>query len=64
MYKDHVLWLEPKRKDGRYEARYIESRDESGKAVYRAVYGKSKAEVREKVKNAKREMIGNPPGLI
>lgn len=42
-----------KRKDGRYEARYIESRDENGKAIYRAVYGKSKAEVREKVENAK-----------
>ena len=45
-----------KRKDGRYEARYIESRDENGKAIYRAVYGKSKAEVREKVENAKREI--------
>ncbi len=45
-----------KRKDGRYEARYIESRDESGKAIYRAVYGKSKVEVREKVENAKREI--------
>ena len=45
-----------KRKDGHYEARYIESRDENGKAIYRAVYGKSKAEVREKVENAKREI--------
>lgn len=45
-----------KRKDGRYEARYIESRDANGKAIYRAVYGKSKAEVREKVENAKREI--------
>lgn len=45
-----------KRKDGRYEARYIESRDENGKAIYRAVYGKSKAEVREKVENAKRQI--------
>lgn len=45
-----------KRKDGRYEARYIESRDENGKAIYRAVYGKNKAEVREKVEKAKREI--------
>ncbi len=45
-----------KKKDGRYEARYIESRDENGKAIYRAVYGKSKAEVREKVENAKRQI--------
>lgn len=47
-----------KRKDGRYEGRYIASRDESGKAVYKAVYGYSKAEVREKVEEAKKEIYG------
>jgi len=47
-----------KRKDGRYEGRYIASRDENGKAVYKAVYGYSKAEVREKVEEAKKEIYG------
>lgn len=39
-----------KRKDGRWEARYITKRDEKGKAVYHSVYGKSYAEVKEKQK--------------
>ena len=30
-----------KRKDGRWEARYIVSRDENGRAKYRSVYAKS-----------------------
>lgn len=47
-----------KRKDGRYEARYIAGRDENGKAKYKAVYGKSKAEVRDKVEAAKKELYG------
>ena len=38
-----------KRTDGRYEARYISDRDDNGKAIYKSVYGHSKAEVREKV---------------
>lgn len=45
-----------KRKDGRYEARYIAERDKNGKAVYKSVYGYSKAEVREKVEQAEREI--------
>lgn len=47
-----------RRKDGRYEARYIAERDEKGKAVYKSVYGYSKAEVREKVENAKKVIYG------
>ena len=38
-----------KRSYGRYEARYITGRDDNGKAIYKSVYGRSKAEVREKV---------------
>lgn len=39
-----------KRKDGRWEARYIFRRDGSGKAVYRSVYGKTYVETKEKLK--------------
>lgn len=39
-----------RRKDGRYEARYIAERDERGKAVYKSVYGY----ICEKVENAKK----------
>ena len=38
-----------KRKDGRYEGRYIVSRDEKGKAKYACVYGKSAHEVEAKL---------------
>jgi integrase len=37
-----------KRKDGRYEARYIKGHDENGKAIYGAVYARTYAEVKEK----------------
>ena len=47
-----------KRKDGRYEARYIAERDKNGKAVYKSVYGYSKAEVREKAEAALTEIYG------
>lgn len=40
-----------KRKDGRWEARFIAGRDHNGKARYRSVYGKSYAEVKEKAKS-------------
>ena len=46
------------RKDGRFEGRYIKFRNENGKAIYAYVYGKSKAEVREKVRLKKRERAG------
>lgn len=41
-----------KRKDGRWEARYIKSRDISGRAKYGYVYGKSYREARQKQHNA------------
>ena len=41
-----------KRKDGRWEARYIASRDKNGRAKYRSVYGKSYTEVKKKCQEA------------
>lgn len=38
-----------RRKDGRWEGRYIISRNSVGKAVYRSIYGKTYAEVKEKL---------------
>lgn len=40
-----------KRKDGRWEARFIVGRDCNGKARYRSVYGKSYTEAKEKAKS-------------
>jgi integrase len=37
-----------KRKDGRFEARFIKGRDASGKAVYSAVYAQTYAEIKAK----------------
>lgn len=45
-----------KRKDGRWEGRYIKDRDLSGRAIYKSVYGKSYAEVKCKLT----ETIKNP----
>jgi integrase len=42
-----------KRKDGRWEGRYIKSRDTQGKAKYASVYGKSYKEVKQKLLFAK-----------
>lgn len=42
-----------KRKDGRWEGRYIKSRDAENKALYGYLYGKSYAEVKDKLKNIK-----------
>ena len=41
-----------KRKDGRWEARYIKGRDHAGKATYGYVYGKSYKEAKQKQQNA------------
>ena len=41
-----------KRKDGRWEARYIKSHDNLGKANYGYVYGKSYREAKQKRQNA------------
>lgn len=40
-----------KRSDGRWEGRYIKSRDISGKAVYKSVYAHSYTEVKEKLRS-------------
>ncbi len=37
-----------KRKDGRYEARYIKGKDDDGKAIWGYVYGKTYKEVKQK----------------
>ena len=42
-----------KRKDGRWEGRYIKDRDLSNKAVYGYLYGKSYAEVKQKLEQVK-----------
>jgi integrase len=42
-----------KRKDGRYEARFIKGRDANGKAVYGTVYAPSYAKVKEKLECVK-----------
>ena len=44
-----------KRSDGRWEGRYIASRDASGKARYRSVYAHTYIEVREKLRAAPKE---------
>lgn len=41
-----------KRKDGRWEGRYIKSRDILGRAKYGYVYGKSYREAKQKQHNA------------
>lgn len=41
-----------KRKDGRWEARYISSYNLNGKAIYKSVYGKNYKEVKEKLRKA------------
>lgn len=40
-----------KRKDGRWEARFLINRDSSGKAKYRSVYARTYTEVKEKRRN-------------
>lgn len=42
-----------KRKDGRWEGRYISSYNENGKAIYKSVYSKTYSEVRRKLEIAK-----------
>ena len=46
------------RKDGRFEGRLLISRDENGKAKYYSVYGLSKAEVRQKMEEARITFLG------
>ncbi len=49
-----------KRKDERWEGRYIKGRDASGKTEFGYVYAKSYREVREKLANAKASRIRAP----
>lgn len=51
-----------KRKDGRYEGRYIKCYDSSGKAVYGYIYAKSYAEMKEKLLQCKTEKPAGQKG--
>ena len=51
-----------KRKDGRWEGRYIKYRNDKGKACYGSVYGKKYSEVKIKLEQIKQEPY-NPPAL-
>lgn len=42
-----------KRKDGRWEGRYISSYNENGKAIYKSVYSKTYADTKRKLEVAK-----------
>lgn len=55
-----------KRKDGRWEARYIHHYDPAGRAVYTFVYGRSYSEAKEKRKEAiaRREPLISPKGTV
>lgn len=44
-----------KRKDGRWEGRYIKSRDSEGRAIYGYIYSKTYADVKEKLTKAKND---------
>ena len=44
-----------KRKDGRWEGRYVAGHDENGKPIRKSVLGKTQAEVREKLRRALEE---------
>lgn len=49
-----------KRKDGRWEARYVKGRTPSGKIVYGFCYGKSYREAKEKATKCKADVLNNP----
>ena len=51
-----------KRKDWRYEGRYIRTRDENGKAVYGYVYARNYADVKEKLTEYKTVKKKKPTG--
>lgn len=48
-----------KRKDGRWEARYIKSRNKDGKAIYGSIYAKTYAEVKRKKEEAMQGLQDN-----
>ena len=53
-----------KRKDGRWEARYVKYRDDSGKIQYGYCYGKTYSEVKNKVNLIKQPSSEHLPELI
>lgn len=55
-----------KRKDGRWEARYIKGHDLSGKIIYGFCYGRTYREAKEKVTKCKAELLAGrqPPGAL
>jgi len=58
-----------KRKDGRWEARYIFTRDKTGKPRYKSLYGKTYADVKQKLTKAAVESlvqqeIENTPNIL
>ncbi len=53
-----------KRKDGRWEGRYIKKRDINGKAIYGYIYSKSYAEAKAKLTNAKICLQSHPENDI
>lgn len=50
-----------KRKDGRWEARYIKSYEPSGKIRYGSCYGKTYSEAKEKANQMKAALLNNKP---
>lgn len=44
-----------KRKDGRWEGRYIKNRDAEGRAIYGYIYSKTYTEVKDKLSKAKND---------
>ena len=48
-----------KRKDGRWEGRFIKKRDSNGKAIYGYIYSKTYTEVKEKLTKVKNETNDN-----
>ena len=52
-----------KRKDGRYEGRYIKFYNSAGKAVYGYLYSKSYTDLKERLKSCKTEKWGASKGM-
>lgn len=53
-----------KRKDGRWEARYIKGYELSGKIKYGFCYGKTYKEAKEKVTRAKAALVSGKPAPV
>lgn len=51
-----------KRKDGRWEGRFISTRKTDGKAKYTSVYARTYAEVKAKLEERKRLIVTRPVG--